>query len=121
MKGAVIYGFLTCIVHARSTGTGLEIEPGYNINMSLLNEETVQFDIVLKDQSWLGIHLGGLGIEKDGDIIRFTADGDDSEFFDEHGGFTTPRRDFSNDLTATFQVRDGEVIWRVRRKLDTGD
>ena len=61
-------------------------------------------------------------METGGDIIRFTASGDNSEFLDEYSlGYRPPGRDQQRDLTASFEVVNGEVKWTATRKLDTGD
>ena len=82
MRLATIIALFTNMAIAH--GTGLEIEPGYNIDMWLLDEVTVQFKVVMKDNSWLGLHLGGVGMELGGDMIRFVAFGEASAVIDEY-------------------------------------
>ena len=50
--------------------------------MYLIDDETVQFDIVIPDDTWLGLNLGGDGMDRGDDIIVFQADGADSKFYD---------------------------------------
>ena len=48
----------------------------------------------MQDGSWLGLNLGGLGMDVDDDIIRFQADGEFSKFRDEYSrGLRAPGRD----------------------------
>jgi len=45
---------------------------------------------------------------RDSDIIQVVADGANSKFYDLHGvNNTAPLEDFSNDLTGSFEFRDG--------------
>ena len=41
MRSAAISGLLASLAYGASTGSGLEIEDGYNINMTLIDDETV--------------------------------------------------------------------------------
>ena len=50
--------YLVCLSHADSSGEGLEIYDGFNINLTLLDDQNVQFDIVMKANTWLGFTLG---------------------------------------------------------------
>ena len=76
----------------------------------------------MKDKSWLGINLGGLGMDVDDDLITFQADGQESKFYDQTSrGKNRPIVDVESNLTGTFDVVGNEVIFRVNRKLDTGD
>ena len=58
MKIQFLLGELVYLAHAASSGSGLEIYDGFNINLTLIDSETVKFDIVMKEDYWLGLNLG---------------------------------------------------------------
>ena len=90
--------------------------------MRLINDDTVQFDIIMPDESWLGLNLGGTGMARGDDMVRFIANGRNSEYIDEISlGEVDPGRDSRQNLSGTFSAVGNEVIFTVTRPLDTGD
>lgn len=58
----MLYIFLTAsgVFAAKSSGTGLEVFDGYNIDIVYKEEDNkIHFTFVIPDQTWLGIVLGG--------------------------------------------------------------
>ena len=43
--------------------------------MTLIDAENVKFDIVLKENTWLGLNLGATSMEEGNDYLRFIAAG----------------------------------------------
>ena len=43
---------------ARSSGTGWEVQPGFNLNWILSDPTTVTFTFVIPDNTWMGLMLG---------------------------------------------------------------
>ena len=43
--------------------------------MTLIDAENVKFDIILKENTWLGLNLGSTSMEEGSDYIRFVAAG----------------------------------------------
>ncbi len=54
-----------------SPGTGLEVIPGYNIQMRLKEDDPsiAVFELYMKDQSWMGLVLGNWGMAPGVDMI----------------------------------------------------
>ena len=78
--------------------------------MTLIDEENVKFDIVLKENTWLGLNLGATSMEEGSDYLRFIAAGQNSKFRDEHiRSNLAPGLDTINNLNGTFTTADGEV------------
>merc|ERR1712226_651249 len=105
---------------AKSSGTGLEVYDGWNLELTLIDEETIQFDIHMPDNTWLGLNLGGTNMGRGDDMVRFVAQGNDSAWYDEHLK-RRPSEDDEQNLFGSFELIDNEVIFHVQRKLDTGD
>jgi len=69
----------------------------------------------------MGIVLGNFGMT-DSDMILFSANGEDSQFYDLYSqGYFMPREDEENNLEGSFIKVGDEVIFTVTRPLDTGD
>ena len=67
---------------ARSTGTGKEILDGWNVELQLVAQNEMEITIVARDNSWVGIILGGHEIEDVGnDLIVVSANGKESYCF----------------------------------------
>ena len=58
MRIQFLLGELVYLARSASSGGGLEIYDGFNINLTLIDLETVKFDIVMKEDYWLGLNLG---------------------------------------------------------------
>ena len=104
--------YLACISRAESSGDGLEIYDGFNVNLTLLDDQNVQFDIVMKANTWLGFTLGEAEMEVGADFVRCIAAGQRSKFRDEHviNSFG-PGLDYKNNLKGSFTLQDDEVIF----------
>ena len=75
MISKFVFSQLAYLASAISSGSGLEIHEGFNINLTLVDSETIKFDIVMKPNTWLGLSLGDLELEAGGDFVRFIAAG----------------------------------------------
>ena len=76
----------------------------------------MKFDIVLKENTWLGLSLGATSMEEGSDYIRFIAAGQNSKFRDEHiRSNLAPGLDIINNLDGTFTSADDEVTFEVIR------
>jgi len=117
-----IYTLLGQTNAVRSSGQGKEVQEGYNIDVDWDEEtEIVTFTAILQDNSWMGIVLGNFGMT-DSDMILFSANGEDSQFYDLYSqGYFMPREDEENNLEGSFIKVGDEVIFTVTRPLDTGD
>ena len=80
-----ILGYATALsqfASAASSGSGLEVFPGFNVDMKYNKDtEMVDFTVVIPDNTWMGIVLGSSQMI-DSDIITFVADGTSSQFID---------------------------------------
>ena len=117
---ATLLALLSLFQAKQTGGPGLEVFEGFNVDLKYnQGSEKVDFTFILPDKTWLGIILGSQ-MMKNSDIIQVVADGANSKFYDMHGlNYTAPLLDFSNDLTGSFEYRDGQVTFRLNRELDT--
>ena len=107
---------------ASSSGKGLEITPGYNVDMVYDKKAgQVTFTFVIPDQTWAGIVLGGKDMNNT-NMIQVAADGDKSSFSDLYstGGFQPSPADTSA-VTGAFTQANGEVTFTLHRPLDPMD
>ena len=121
MKIAVILTCLASIILAKSSGDGLEIYNGYNINLKLIDVETVQLDVVIPNEKTFLLFFVEEGSDDATDFIKFESNGRNSEYFDMHISMTGPEIDEVEDLRGRFANMGSEVMYRLSRLLDTGD
>ena len=77
MKIALILTFLVSMTLA-SSGDGLEIYDGYNINLKLIDIETVQLDVVIPDEKLFRLYFVDEGSDDATDFIQFESNGRES-------------------------------------------
>ena len=107
-----------------SPGTGIELIPGYNVQMRVDEDGSKAiFEVYMKDSSWLGLVLGKANMTPGSDMIQIMADGVNSRVYDKFSqGFISPAEDSNDNLDATFRFFDGDYIrFTIERDLDTGD
>ena len=122
MKTLLALSQIAYNAYAVSSGEGLEVYDGFNINLTLIDAETVQFDVVMKADTWIGFTLGGLEMELGTDFLRCIAAGQNSRFRDEY--IRRPERpgiDFNNNYDGSFTDEGDEVVFQLTRSLNTGD
>ena len=73
-----VAGLTSTLLHfasAASTGKGLEVFPGFNVDIKYNKDsDMVDFTVVIPDNTWMGIILGTKSMI-DSDMITFVADG----------------------------------------------
>ena len=107
-------------------GTGIEVEPGFNIQVKLDKDDPdyAIFEVYMKDGTWLGLVLGDSGMAFGADMIQIKADGINSRVYDKFSqGYISPPQDTEKNLLDNkFRFFDGNwVRFTLRRALDTGD
>ena len=122
MKKLLALSQIAYNAYAASSGEGLEVYDGFNINLTLIDAETIQFDVVMKADTWIGFTLGGLEMDLGTDFLRCIAAGQNSRFRDEHiRRPELPGIDFINNFEGTFTDQGDEVVFQLTRSLNTGD
>ena len=80
--------------------TGGYLVENTELNMRYIPEEDqVEITVTMQDNSWFGIVLGQRDMSRDGDMMVFFADGQNSEYADYHSvGYMAPEQDFEQNL-----------------------
>jgi len=58
------------------------IEDLWELDIQLIDDDQVQFEVTIPDNTFFGLNLGGLGMDRGDDIIIFSANGINSAFLD---------------------------------------
>ena len=59
MNRALVAAALAAMASAKSSGTGKELQDGYNVAVTWdQREEEVTFTVVMPDRTWLGLVIG---------------------------------------------------------------
>ena len=105
------------------------MKEGWNIELQLIENNTLLMTIVAQNNSWVGIILGGHDIMDEGnDIIIVSANDKLSYCIDKYTVGETTLKDDSDQSITHCKVRitrggdrDNEIVFYVKRPIDTGD
>ena len=92
-KASTITAFAYLAIAQETTG-GKEVQSGHVFDMVYLKidgEDYVQFDVIIPNNTWFALNVGGTGMGRGDDMITFKADGDASSFIDGYSkGYRKP-------------------------------
>jgi hypothetical protein len=122
MRVGVLAAALVQAAFAKSSGKGLEVFDGYNVDMKWNSKtEEIEYTVVAPGNTVFGFVLGGHTMF-DANLIGCVSNGENSFFGDLWStGEYLASPVTTSALVGGFEQKDGEVIFKFTRPLDPGD